>query len=275
MNTADLITAYLNNEMTPEQERQFLLSVAASDQLRLALKSHVMLDRIVLREAQEIQVPVALRSAILARAAGTAAMPVVSSQSVEAPPRLPGLSVTGMRNGALSMVVALGLFAGGYATRLGMEDAPAERPDGVGVALEAKADSLMNIGMLSGSDKDSLEVLPEQPVAGIERARAEQRGAGDAAERRSGRVVRVPRSTRRTSGPGEVASSTTIKHAVRVLDNPLSPATDRVIPLQALPMGPMPESTAVAPAKIKRQSVTLDEVKINDRQSNQGDPTEP
>jgi hypothetical protein len=66
MKTADLITSYLNNEMTPEQERQFLLSVAASDSLRLSLKSHVMLDRMATQQLQRAHVPTVVRDAIFA-----------------------------------------------------------------------------------------------------------------------------------------------------------------------------------------------------------------
>ncbi|MBC8145933.1 MAG: hypothetical protein H7X80_10135 [bacterium] len=68
MATADLITAYLSNEMSPERERQFLLSVAASDALRLELKSHLMLDRMMGQRAQSARVPDAVRMAIFAQA---------------------------------------------------------------------------------------------------------------------------------------------------------------------------------------------------------------
>lgn len=75
MNTHDPINAYLSNEMTPDQERQFLISVAASDSLRRALKSEVMIERIITREEREMAVPHTLRSAILAEAGLAAAAP--------------------------------------------------------------------------------------------------------------------------------------------------------------------------------------------------------
>ena len=56
MNTADLITSFFNNEMSPDQERQFLLSVASSDSLRLGLKSHVMLDKILQEQSNQSRV---------------------------------------------------------------------------------------------------------------------------------------------------------------------------------------------------------------------------
>lgn len=77
MNTADLITSFFNNELSPDQERQFLLSVASSDSLRLGLKSHVMLDKILNEELTKSRVPSNIRlnvmkeAAVVAAAAGT------------------------------------------------------------------------------------------------------------------------------------------------------------------------------------------------------------
>src|SRR6188768_2079197 len=68
MATADLITAFLSNEMSPDRERQFLLSVAASDSLRLELKSHLMIDRMMGERVQSAHVPDAVRMTIFAQA---------------------------------------------------------------------------------------------------------------------------------------------------------------------------------------------------------------
>lgn len=73
MNTADLITAFFNNEMSPDQERQFLLSVASSDSMRLGLKSHVMLDKLLQEQADLTTVPPMVRTTILREAAVIAA----------------------------------------------------------------------------------------------------------------------------------------------------------------------------------------------------------
>lgn len=118
MKTADLITSYVNNEMTPEQERQFLLSVAASDSLRLSLKSHFMLDRIVSTQAQGVHVPEHIRTSILAQA--TAATGGTFSE------RNPGNgAITGRmtrfgrmfgRGTLMGLILASG-FAAGYFTR--------------------------------------------------------------------------------------------------------------------------------------------------------------
>jgi hypothetical protein len=81
MNTADLITAFLSNEMNPAQEREFLLSVAASDTQRLALKSHVMLDRVLAQQVQRASVPDSVRGVIFSAAAASLAEPLPASQA--------------------------------------------------------------------------------------------------------------------------------------------------------------------------------------------------
>jgi hypothetical protein len=81
MNTADLITAFLSNEMNPAQEREFLLSVAASDTQRLALKSHVMLDRVLSQQVQRASVPDSVRGVIFSAAAASLAEPLPTSQA--------------------------------------------------------------------------------------------------------------------------------------------------------------------------------------------------
>ncbi|MGE3800025.1 MAG: hypothetical protein AB7H80_03315 [Candidatus Kapaibacterium sp.] len=73
MNTADLITSFFNNELSPDQERQFLLSVASSDSLRLGLKSHVMLDKILHEELTRSRVPSNIRVNVMKEAAIIAA----------------------------------------------------------------------------------------------------------------------------------------------------------------------------------------------------------
>ena len=73
MNTVDLITSFFNNELSPDQERQFLLSVASSDSLRLGLKSHVMLDRILHEEADKSRVSQSIRANVMKEAAIVAA----------------------------------------------------------------------------------------------------------------------------------------------------------------------------------------------------------
>lgn len=141
MKTADLITSYVNNEMTPEQERRFLLSVAASDSLRLSLKSHFMLDRIVSTQAQGIHVPEHIRTSILAQA--TAATGGTFSE------RNPGNgAVTGRmarfgrifgRGTLMGLILASG-FAAGYFTR--SEVAPARETAAIPAAQQTVQPSM-------------------------------------------------------------------------------------------------------------------------------------
>lgn len=111
MATADLITSFLNNEMDPDQEREFLLSVASSDSMRLELKSHVMLDRILESNARNASVPLELRSRIFAEAgivpnAQTASAPAATAT---APTMLSRIS-----RGMLAALLTLSGFALGY-----------------------------------------------------------------------------------------------------------------------------------------------------------------
>lgn len=135
MKTADLITSYLNNEMTPEQERQFLLSVAASDSMRLSLKSHVMLDRIVTNQVQHTHVPESLRNAIFtqmavsmpasAPAANPAASPhAPSSDAMRGGWRFFDGTSSWFGRGALVALFTLAGFAAGYLAHPEIEEKP-------------------------------------------------------------------------------------------------------------------------------------------------------
>jgi hypothetical protein len=127
MKTADLITSYLNNEMSPEQERQFLLSVAASDSLRLSLKSHVMLDKIVTNQIQHAHVPENVRNVIFSQmhASVSGGGSVGAAASAAGADATEGASLLGrflngaagrFGRGALVALLTVGGFAAGYLT---------------------------------------------------------------------------------------------------------------------------------------------------------------
>ncbi len=156
MNTADLITAYLNNEMSPEQERQFLLSVAASDSLRLSLKSHVMLDRIVFEQARDTRVPDGVRGTIFAEMSaslaagggGSSASPY--ADGLRAATSSPGgavsaLSRLGIVKGFSIAVLALSGFGAGYLARLGVETSPRLQQATVAPVLEHNGSQLQSL----------------------------------------------------------------------------------------------------------------------------------
>src|SRR5688500_6017425 len=129
MATADLITAYLSNEMSPERERQFLLSVAASDSLRLELKSHLMLDRMMGQRVQSARVPDAVRMAIFAQAGiATATAPSSADASLAQGAAASRAAANGAgfftrRPGRMTLVAAaLAFFGAGYATGIVNDD---------------------------------------------------------------------------------------------------------------------------------------------------------
>lgn len=149
MKTADLITSYLNNEMTPEQERQFLLSVAASDSLRLSLKSHVMLDKIVTNQIQRAHVPESVRESIFTEmrssvggsapvgAAAASGAEVAETAGFSAVGRLLNNAAWRFGRGALVGLLVVGGFAAGYLTR--SEIVPAATPATVSAPVEDRA----------------------------------------------------------------------------------------------------------------------------------------
>lgn len=128
MNTADLITSFFNNEMSPDQERQFLLSVASSDSMRLGLKSHVMLDKILQEQSNQSRVPVEVRMNILKQAAVVAATgSALSADDALAGPTKAGenaatASLSGSRrffrwsSATLALVMGIGIFIAGFYT---------------------------------------------------------------------------------------------------------------------------------------------------------------
>lgn len=130
MKTADLITSFLSNEMTPEQERQFLISVAASDSLRLSLKSHVMLDRISAGQLNRAQVPVGVRDAIFAQMGASMAETPPVQTPAQAPSgmagRFTGNFLRRYGNQAMALLLTAGGFAAGYFANLD-GDGPAAR----------------------------------------------------------------------------------------------------------------------------------------------------
>lgn len=123
MNTADIITSFFNNELTAEQERQFLLSVAASDSMRLGLKSHVMLDKILADNASDLHITDSVRNTIFAEAEAVLASTGTSSGANTLGGSKSAGSWWQAMRGAFSakmatggMAVALAGFGLGYAT---------------------------------------------------------------------------------------------------------------------------------------------------------------
>ncbi len=150
MNTADLITSFFNNEMNPEQERQFLISVASSDSMRLGLKSHVMLDRILSDNAYEAHVPDTVRTMIFAEASA-----ILATAST---PRNPGSGPALPRGGS---------FAQGLKGRL-LSNL------GIGILATTMTAVGFGIGYIAHSELDT-EREPASPTVLVPSAPQDQR----------------------------------------------------------------------------------------------------
>ena len=150
MATADLITAFLSNEMSPEAERQFLVSVAASDALRLELKSHLMVDRILGERVQRAHVPDGVRAAIFAQAG----ISTVMAASADAAPHTAEPAPTPAVDRAPA---PRGSFFSRFAGR---------------VTIVAAAAALFSSGYYVGSEKEAPVVAarPSAPASAIDRA---------------------------------------------------------------------------------------------------------
>ncbi|MBS1911475.1 MAG: hypothetical protein JST22_05780 [Bacteroidetes bacterium] len=232
MKTADLITSYLNNEMSPDQERQFLISVASSDSLRLALKSHVMLDRIIIGQVQHTHVPEAVRSTIFANAsaavAGVSPKPVPASPSASAPsaepypaPASPFTRFFG--RGVLMTLLIGGGFTAGYMLH------PADAP--------VSAASVQSVGYTM--PQNSL-VLPSAPQVATRQVSVPQQAdvaVGD-------RSVSDQPTNDRVSMVEHRHAGTTIRHSTVTRDSAHKTSTST--PAVAAPANPA--STAVQPS---------------------------
>lgn len=176
MNSADLITSFFNNELSPEQERQFLLTVASSDSMRLGLKSHVMLDRILQEENQEMAVAPMTRRTILREAATVAALAAGGAQQASASeggeastPRSSGSGFPAWGATALSLLVALGSFFAGFTLGDSSSDeaiaehSPAEQTGSTPQLVEQEQ-TLRSV--LEWIDFDEFGAVPVRTVAG-------------------------------------------------------------------------------------------------------------
>lgn len=158
MNSADILTSFFNNELSPEQERQFLLSVASSDAMRLDLKSHVMLDKMLGEDSRAANVSPEVRKTILKQAAvvaGAASIDVSDAAGkttngtegleATAPTSGPSLSsfagFTGWVAIPFTLLVAVAGFFFGYQTG---NDAVTSDPTPVVAVDEAAADDVID-----------------------------------------------------------------------------------------------------------------------------------
>jgi hypothetical protein len=82
----DLISSYIDNELTGAQEQEFLISLAANDNLRSSFRTELTLKNIVHRDESLITPPRALRASVFAAVglAAAAAAPEASNAMANA-----------------------------------------------------------------------------------------------------------------------------------------------------------------------------------------------
>src|ERR1043165_882207 len=66
MTQDERISAYIDNELTMDQEQEFLISLAASDGLRKSFRSELVLKKVLHRDESVTNPPRKLRGAIFA-----------------------------------------------------------------------------------------------------------------------------------------------------------------------------------------------------------------
>ncbi|HVK39185.1 MAG TPA: hypothetical protein VNA88_11665 [Candidatus Kapabacteria bacterium] len=211
--------------MSPERERQFLLSVAASDALRLELKSHLMVDRILVDRVQSARVSETVRSTIFT-AAGVStghAAPDAPSSSAPAADRAPAprSSFFSRLSGRVTLVAAACAFFGaGYFVGNGGDALPA---DG-GVQTSATvATSPATSGIKTDVAAEAPRIVTEQPSTQVAEPSTSRSGAGSMTARPSTResraAVAADGMTPSVTSPAVDAPSTTAPAEPRARNN--------------------------------------------------------
>ena len=215
MNSADLITSFFNNELSPDQERQFLLSVASSDSMRLGLKSHVMLDRILQEENQETAIAPTTRRMILREAAAVAALAGGAAQQAAAAersePSVPtssGLHFPAWGTAALSLLVAVGSFFAGFTLGESSDSDPvavADSPADQVATAQVEVDPLRSV--LEWIDLEEMSARPVRIVAEQLQSPTGDLSEVDAAEEPAVTAAGIPTaSASQTQGSGAAAA---------------------------------------------------------------------
>lgn len=233
MNTADLITSYLNNEMNPEQERQFLLSVAASDSMRLALKSHVMIDQIMQRQMAQTNVPEPVRNTIFAAVAASVSSSSPVSPSTPHPPAAissgsasGGFALGGFLKGASLLLLTVGGFTAGYF--IGSEEEPKLKPAVVATAPLVVPQQRIVPPSAPAMESPTLNEVVSQPATGgeiAERALPHRKRIVLGDKRRVGTPVSLGGTSNQNSLRSKGLDPTDLRNQTSPLDPPSTSAT--------------------------------------------------
>lgn len=244
MNTADIITSFFNNELSAEQERQFLLSVAASDSMRLGLKSHVMLDKILADNASDLHISDSVRSTIFAEAESVLANNTAGDGASAIGGRGSGGWWQGVRAAfsakvaAGGVAVALAGFGLGYATHSQLADpsvasSPVQPIVPVPITLRDQSDAVPVPSSTTSTPTTSVttEAAPGTPAPRT--------------------AARSARSVVRHSAAGKPASSTT---SAAVTPSVITPSVLPEIPALQQGEGLLQSAAAATTDSINNQS---------------------
>lgn len=121
MTNDERISAYIDNELTTEQEQELLISLAASDTLRKSFRSELVLKKVLRADERAVNPPRQLRTAVFA-AIGLGAAATVTAEAEAA--TIPSAAASAPTHGLLktlfaskinALVTAAGLTVAGFA----------------------------------------------------------------------------------------------------------------------------------------------------------------
>jgi hypothetical protein len=221
----DLISSYIDNELTAVQEQEFLISLAANDNLRSSFRTELTLKNIVHRDESLITPPRALRASVFAAiglsaaaapdAANAASNPVSSSTVVaQSGSFFKTLFATKMN----ALFTTLSLSVATLVGFVGHDVIVSEPTATQTVQTNNATPSTGNVA--APTQTTSTEIVAEKPEA-------------TALKSSSSRVA-----TRITKSPAK-----SISHGVE------NPGTDPVTPSTVVPSGTEMESTVTPPQK--------------------------
>jgi hypothetical protein len=107
----DLISSYIDNELTAVQEQEFLISLAANDNLRSSFRTELTLKNIVHRDESLITPPRALRASVFAAIGLSAGLSAAAPEAANAASNPVSTSTTAMHGASQSSTFFKTLFA--------------------------------------------------------------------------------------------------------------------------------------------------------------------
>src|ERR1700733_13528377 len=100
------ISSYIDNELSAEQEQEFLISLAASDGLRRSFRSELVLKNVLHRDAASTDPPRNMRAAVFATLGLSAATGIAADSAKAAQPQSASVGVSTAPRGILKALFA-------------------------------------------------------------------------------------------------------------------------------------------------------------------------